>query len=172
MKNWSAGFTLLEMLVVIAIIGSLTGLIATNFVGSQAKARDARRKSDLTQIQKALEFFYNDHGRYPNESSGRIAGCGGGSTSACAWGDPLQDGNGTVYLDTIPEEQQSGKQYWYEVSADGLKYQLYARLENDNDPVLDQDGDGDADEYNRGDCGSQNCNYAATSSNTNGNEAI
>jgi general secretion pathway protein G len=162
------GFTLIELLVVVAILGSLVGLVATNFMGSQAKARDARRKSDLTQIQRALELFYNDHGRYPAESTNRIAGCGATSSSACPWGSDFTDGNGTVYMDTIPAERMSGYNYIYNVDTVGgyLRYQIYAHLENENDPVLDQDNDGDADTYSLS-CGAGLCNYGVSSPNTN-----
>ncbi len=166
-KNQS-GFTLIELLVVIAILAALAGLTATNFGNTQAKARDARRKSDLTQIQRALELFYNDHGEYPHESSNQIAGCGAASQSACAWGDPLQDGDGTIYMEMIPSDPKQGTTYYYNVdTTDYLRYQLFARLENQNDPILDRDGNGTADSYSQN-CGSGNCNYAATSPNTNG----
>lgn len=162
------GFTLIELLVVVAIISSLTGLIATNFLNSQAKARDARRKSDLTQIQRALELFYNDHGTYPRESSNRIAGCGAASISACPWGSEFRDGNDTLYMDTIPAERMSGYTYYYNVDTSNyLRYQVFAHLENENDPALDQDGDGTADAYSQS-CGAAACNYVVTSPNTDG----
>lgn len=163
------GFTLIELLVVIAIITTLTGLVATNFVNSQAKARDARRKSDLANIQRALELFYNDHGTYPDESTNRIAGCGPSSNSACPWASSFTDGNGTVYMEIIPGDPVSGTTYYYNVDTTGgkLRYQLFARLENTNDPILDRTGDGVADTYSQS-CGSGNCNYAVYSSNTNG----
>lgn len=168
-RQLSEGFTLIELLVVIAIIATLTGLVATNFVGTTQKARDARRKSDLVQIQRALELFYNDHGTYPDESANKIAGCGASSNSVCNWGSAFQDGNGTVYMDTIPAERANGYTYYYNVDTAGgkLRYQLFAYLENANDPVLDRTGDGVADSYTQS-CGASSCNYAAYSANTNG----
>jgi type II secretion system protein G len=163
------GFTLIELLVVIAIITTLTGLVATNFINSQAKARDARRKSDLANIQRALELFYNDHGAYPDESTNRIAGCGASSNSACPWGSAFTDGNGTVYMELIPGDPANGYTYYYNVDTAGgkLRYQIFAYLENANDPVLDRTGDGVADSYTQS-CGASNCNYAVYSSNTTG----
>jgi prepilin-type N-terminal cleavage/methylation domain-containing protein len=61
----SPGFTLVELLAVIAIIGILTGIIMVNIGGLRAKARDARRKADLSQIQNALELYYAEHDLYP-----------------------------------------------------------------------------------------------------------
>lgn len=63
------GFTLLELLVVIAIIGILSSIIFASINAVRAKARDARRLSDMRQILTALEMYYNDHGKYPDTSS-------------------------------------------------------------------------------------------------------
>jgi prepilin-type N-terminal cleavage/methylation domain-containing protein len=59
------GFTIIELLIVIAIIGILALLVITNFQGAQAKARDALRKSDVNSMYKKLEEFYGDFGYYP-----------------------------------------------------------------------------------------------------------
>jgi len=54
------GFTLVELLVVIAIIGLLSTLAFVSLNNARAKARDAKRVSDVRQIQSALELFYNN----------------------------------------------------------------------------------------------------------------
>lgn len=59
------GFTLIELLVVVAIIGLLSTLSIVALNTARAKARDARRVSDVKQIQTALELYYNDKGDYP-----------------------------------------------------------------------------------------------------------
>ena len=63
------GFTLIELLVVIAIIGILASIALVAFRSSQAKARNIRRVSDLNSIAKALELYYDDHGKYPAMTS-------------------------------------------------------------------------------------------------------
>jgi prepilin-type N-terminal cleavage/methylation domain-containing protein len=60
-----AGFTLVELMVVIAIIAILTGIITTNFTSSRAKARDAKRISDLGHIQLAIELYFDRCKQYP-----------------------------------------------------------------------------------------------------------
>ena len=69
--NNSRGFTLIELIVVIGIIALVaTATIAVlNPFGQFQKARDARIKSDLSQLQKALETYYQDKGGYPSSTS-------------------------------------------------------------------------------------------------------
>lgn len=65
------GFTLVELLVVISIIGVLATLVLVSFTGIQKQARDAERKSDLKQYQTALESFANkNNGLYPSRTYG------------------------------------------------------------------------------------------------------
>lgn len=63
------GFTLIELLVAIAIIGMLSSVAITSLNGARKKAWDARRLSYIAGIQKALEMYKVDHGRYPDEDS-------------------------------------------------------------------------------------------------------
>ena len=63
------GFTLIELLVVVAIIGLLSTLSIVALNTARAKARDARRVSDIKQIQTALELYYNDKGDYPSSTA-------------------------------------------------------------------------------------------------------
>lgn len=54
------GFTLLELLVVIGIIGVLVGLGTVAYSSAQRKSRDSRRQADMRAIQSALEVYYSE----------------------------------------------------------------------------------------------------------------
>ena len=58
-------FTLVELLVVIAIIGLIATLSVIALGNARSKSRDAKRVSDIKQVQTALELFFSDKGRYP-----------------------------------------------------------------------------------------------------------
>jgi prepilin-type N-terminal cleavage/methylation domain-containing protein len=62
-----AGFTLLELLVVIGIIGVMMAFVTVAYSSTQKSGRDARRKQDLIAIQNALEQYYSASGfKYPD----------------------------------------------------------------------------------------------------------
>ncbi len=61
-----AGFTLVELLIVIAIIGILSTMAVVNLSAAKSKARDAQRIQDIKAIQIALELYYADNDRYPS----------------------------------------------------------------------------------------------------------
>ena len=63
-------FTLIELVVVIALIGMLFSIVAALLSSAQRDSRDKRRITDLTQLQNALELYYTDHQSYPKESGG------------------------------------------------------------------------------------------------------
>ena len=65
MNRNKKGFTLIELLVVIAIIGLLSTLSILALNSARARARDAKRISDVRQIQTALEMYYNENNDYP-----------------------------------------------------------------------------------------------------------
>lgn len=59
------GFTLVELLIVIIIIGILATLVIVTFTGVQQKARDSKRKTDLDALKTQLEAYYAQNGYYP-----------------------------------------------------------------------------------------------------------
>lgn len=128
------GFTLIELLIVIAIIAILTGIIIPNLTGAKAKARDAKRVSDLGQIQGAIELFYDRCKTYPLSI---VTGDNGGGS--CPSGITL----GT-FMSKVPTAPPSSEawmdQYYYQT--DGQQYYLLIGLESGS-PALQDDVDGD-----------------------------
>jgi type II secretion system protein G len=64
MKKMNA-FTLIELLIVVAIIGILAAIAVPNFLNAQIRARISRSMSDIRSISTALEMYHTDDGRYP-----------------------------------------------------------------------------------------------------------
>jgi len=70
-KGNRKGFTLIEMLIVIGIIGILAVGLGKLIIGGPQKARDAARKSAVGQLVQAIEAYNLDTGNYPKPSSGQ-----------------------------------------------------------------------------------------------------
>lgn len=139
-------------MIVIAIMGVLASLISGNFITSLKKGRDARRKADLEQVQRALEMYYEDNKIYPTS----LDFSGGGALCH-------PDGcNTKIYMQKLPNDPVSGNNYMY--VSDGSYYKLYSCIENslDQGPGVKQTGYGVS-------CGSGRCNpcrYGISSPNT------
>lgn len=132
----SKGFTLIELLIVIVIIGVLSAILMANFVGVRQRARDAQRKSDLRQIQSALELYRADNGSYPPAPPGIYS-------ADCPTSGPFVT---AAYMQKVPCDSSpnnsmyavSSGNYYYSSSSPYNTYNLYACLENtnDNDPNI------------------------------------
>lgn len=115
----SLGFTLVELLIVIAIIGILSALLMANFIGVRQRARDAQRKADLRQMQAAFEIYRSDTSSYP--------------TTMPACNSPLVNLT-TTYMAKMPCDlttTYNGGKYYF--SGSTTSYTLVACLENTGD---------------------------------------
>ena len=159
-RFFSAGFTLIELLVVIVILSILMVISLGSFTSSQIKSRDSRRKSDLQNMTRALEVYYNDKGAYPISS-------GNTGIGSQIWGSAFVDLDNpgqTLYMNVLPADP-SEFAYYYD-SSDGTYFQFYAYLENENDQDLTKDADDAVMVYSGTDCGVGTCNYGISSTNT------
>lgn len=117
------GFTLLEILVAIGIVSVLMGVGVSSYSTAQKKSRDAKRKSDIKQIQKALELEVNDSQDGTYRAALPAAGAAWISTS------------GTVYMNKVPADPVGGS-YTYQYTRNATnsrKYTLCGCLENTAD---------------------------------------
>lgn len=123
------GFTLIELLVVIAIIGVLTAIVTANLTQAKAKSRDAKRVSDLAQIQLTLEMIFDRCNTYPSNIY---------STSDVCPGFPV-----SYFISVVPKDNGADYQYVTNPSAPYVDYVLKADLET-NSSALSDDVDGSA----------------------------
>jgi len=160
--NISFGFTLVELLVVITILGIIVAIGLVSFRSAQERGRDAQRKSDLKQIASALELYYSDYGKYPDAGAGTILGCPSPDSGVCTWGaaDKSFTDNKTLYMKVVPKDPTKGHSYLYRTvsvnSVPDTGFQLFANLENSQD--------GSIISVNQT-CGNISCNFAVTSPN-------
>ena len=116
------GFSLIEIMIVVAIIGILV-VIALSMIGNRRNAADdARVKSELSRLKIAFEDYYNDHNCYPPST----------------WFDDASDCNSSSlapYLSTISCDRKTGLPYKLQTDATGCTwFALYARLQMTSDP--------------------------------------
>lgn len=104
--NKSKAFTLIELLVVIAIIGLLSSIVLVSLNAARAKARDARRASDLREISTALELYYHEYGGYSNPGAGWRSEClGWGGLAA----NNVIPGLVPTYMSVFPSDPSMNK---------------------------------------------------------------
>lgn len=141
MNNKNDGFTLIELLVVIAIIAVLVAFVVANFVGARSRAKDVRKKAELTQLKNALRLYYNDYSTYPQPGtavSNDIEGCGSATppVASCATACSGQFAAGAtncdmVYMKLLP---QATEYVWsYRQMNSGDDFCLWATLDNASD---------------------------------------
>src|ERR1035437_3802280 len=68
LKKRNKGFTIVELLIVIVVIGILALLVITTYSGIQAKARNSKRQSDIKSLQTQLEAYFSQNGYYPSRT--------------------------------------------------------------------------------------------------------
>ncbi len=98
-----AGFTLIELMIVLAILGILLTIAQPNLRHSLIKAREAVLKEDLFQIRDAIDQYYADNGKYPAQLTDLVN----------------QEDKAKSYLRDIPKDPFTGAQDWVTVSLEG-----------------------------------------------------
>jgi len=115
LKRRQDGFTLIELMVVILIIGLLATIVVQNLRSATDKAKRVKAQADLAQIKSGLDRYYLDNGSYPSSDQGL-----NGLVSAPGSGNVPKDWGGP-YLEKIPPDPW-GNSYYYQ--SDGNSYVL------------------------------------------------
>src|SRR3954468_9790163 len=109
------GFTLLELLVVVAIIGLLAGYVAPRYFGQVGKSEVSAAKAQLDALEKALDQYRLDTGHYPSMEAGLNALVTKPQNEA-KWSGP--------YLRKAVPNDPWGKPYLYKIPGDNGEYDL------------------------------------------------
>lgn len=111
------GFTIVELLIVIVIIGILAALVFVQFNGMQQRGRDADRKADVRLIESKLAEYYADEGEYPAALAADLA--------------PLEG----IPADAHEDQQGNGYGSMYTVTGSGEGYTITVPMEGEDDYV-------------------------------------
>jgi general secretion pathway protein G len=114
-RGYRNGFTLIELMVVILIIGLLATIVVQNLRSATDKAKRVKAQADIAQIKSGLDRYYLDSGSYPSSDQGLngLVSAPGSGNGPRDWGGP--------YLEKIPPDPW-GNSYYYQ--SDGNSYVL------------------------------------------------
>jgi prepilin-type N-terminal cleavage/methylation domain-containing protein len=119
------GFTLIELLVVIVVIILLATISIIALNGQRAKARDAKRISDIRQVRTALEFYRSDEGEYPIVLEPIVLGIKGADKLCSKLSGSFVSAetdckNGTIYMTNVPGDPLVNQKFIYTGVKDGF----------------------------------------------------
>ena len=130
------GFTMIEVLIVVAIIGILTSILVANYNEARKNSRDKIRKSDLKSLQLAVELYKAQYGQYPAQGCGtsgaQFAGPGPTTVGWAASCDDYISGLAPQFVPALPkdpnQENVDNTGYYYAVDASRQSYKIMATL--------------------------------------------
>ena len=118
------GFTLIELMVVVGIIGLISSMVLVSIQGARGKARDAQRIQEFSQVQKALEIYFAEKEKYPAGNTG--GDCFGANANLAS--------DLASQLSPLPQETVADRMcYVYFSDVDGSGYKIMADLEKNPD---------------------------------------
>src|SRR3990172_371808 len=133
MKTKKSGFTLIEVLIVVAIIGLLASIVLVGLGAFRGRGRDARRIADIRETQNALELFYTKNNSYPNANSWS-------ALETALTGANI--GVSKISQDPLGASRSYGYGPGPVVGPGPQSYALRAQLEDATNPALNDDVDG------------------------------
>ncbi|WP_144777010.1 type II secretion system major pseudopilin GspG [Marinobacter maritimus] len=129
----SRGFTLIEIMVVMVILGLLVAIVAPNIMGRSDQAKVTVAETQLTNISKALDLYRLDNSHYPSTQQGleALVSRPSGSPEPKNW-------NPDGYMKSVPQDPW-GSEFQYVSPGREGPYDLYSKGSDGQDG-----GDGDA----------------------------
>jgi type II secretion system protein G len=103
------GFTLIEIIIVISIIGLIATIGMSSYSILNKNARDARRKADLEQVRSALELYRSNNGTYPTTNSAWYGTCTAGWATVTSDYVPNLVADG--YIQKLPQDPRNGQSF-------------------------------------------------------------
>jgi prepilin-type N-terminal cleavage/methylation domain-containing protein len=139
--KYNRGFTVAEVVVVVAIVGLLASAVIFNAARGNARSRDVDRQADLRTLQSAVELYKQRHGRYPARCANSQSWSGqAGTQYACTDGSSQYIiGLAPEFIPTLPVDSSlngTDSGYVYAVNAAGTVYKLAARRTVEADTTL------------------------------------
>ena len=140
-KQKNKGFTLIELLVVLAIIALIGTMAGVAVMSAREKSRDFKRMADMTEIQSALEDYFNQNNTYPDGSALPL---GDTVQSACLSSEGFKSscsGDSIVFMSIVPAIYSGGLKnlvqcgdpartaYCYSLLQDGASYAVNVEFE-------------------------------------------
>ena len=120
-RKQQEGFTLIEIMVVILILGLLATLVVQSLRGATDKAKRTKAMADIAELKTALDRYYIDIGSYPTSDQGLAALVTGGTQQVAGGGGGGGGGDEGGYIQRIPNDPW-GNPYVYQ--SDGTNYSL------------------------------------------------
>jgi prepilin-type N-terminal cleavage/methylation domain-containing protein len=133
------GFTLIEILIVVAIIAILASIVIVGVGPAQQSGRDARRVADLQDIRNGLQLFYDKCGFYPGTAAPTCTDGSAGATwtgSSGSFQSALEGAGIGINVGNVPQDPSTNRTYGYAPSSDNTSYVIGAVLENPTNAVF------------------------------------
>ena len=146
------GFTLLELIIVISILGAIMAMASGNYMTSLKRGRDVKRKAEAASLKIALQLYNMDYAKYPNGSGSGTTppygmnGCGTNGTSTCPpatctsvdFGAGNASCTGSIYMINLPASygNATNQPMRYHSTANQANFCILQALEITTDPDI------------------------------------